>query len=133
MPIDDENDEDYIKTSYGRLHIRTAECIFLNGGKLTIGAKSRKSRFYWNTFLECSPLEAFRKAKIHCHKALQIGDFVRLRSFKESSELVDGTIIFISSSFTLLKVICKKHSTQRSVAVWLWDESQKLYIRCSYI
>ena len=131
--VDDEHDEeDYISTSYGKLHIRSAECLFLNGGRLTMGAKSRKSRFYYNSYLESSPLQTFRKSKTCCSKTLQIGNLVTLKSFKDPSRSIKGKIRFMSSAFTPLKNVCKKHSTQKSFAIWLWNESLKLYERCTY-
>lgn len=36
------------------MHVKTAESVYLNGGKISIGAKQRQSRFYNNEFVSSS-------------------------------------------------------------------------------
>ena len=72
-----------------------------------LGAKARKGRFYFNTFQECSPLEAFRKSEVCCSKALQKGQKVKLKRFADPSIVVTGTARFMSSAHKPLKsVLC---------------------------
>ena len=73
-----------------------------------LGAKARKGRFYFNTFQECSPLEAFRKSEVCCSKALQKGQKVKLKRFADPSIIVvTGTARFMSSAHKPLKsVLC---------------------------
>ena len=45
--VDDDDERIvFIKTPLENIHIKTAEAIYLNGGKTTFGAKARQSRFY---------------------------------------------------------------------------------------
>ena len=115
----------------GKLHIKTAEAIYLNGRKTTLTAKSRKSRFYGNhSFSEGSPLRAYNNHETCCDSAVRIGDYLRLPTFNDPSDLVNGPVRFISQSFAPMKSYCSNHDGA-SANVWLWSERDKLYVRCT--
>ena len=63
---DDDANPEFVSTSMGRLHLKTAEAIYLNGGKSTFTSKSRKSRFYKNCFSEKSDLKAYNTQSFCC-------------------------------------------------------------------
>lgn len=130
---DDEDDhQNSISTSYGNLHIKSAESIFLNGGRCTVGTKARKGRFYFNCFQESSPLEVFHKSEICCPKAITKGQRVKLKRFHDQSKFVKGTVQFMSSAHVPLKSLCEDHLSHTSVSVWVWSKTDDLYVRCSY-
>ncbi|KAL5267646.1 hypothetical protein ACHWQZ_G004630 [Mnemiopsis leidyi] len=56
---DDDFGPQYLTSAMGLMHVKTAEAIYFNGGKLTFGTKSRKSRFYSGYFSEKSSFVEF--------------------------------------------------------------------------
>lgn len=60
----------------GRMHVKTAEAIYFNGGKKTFGTKFWKSRFYSGYFSEKSSFVEFNDSKTCCDDVVQKGDTV---------------------------------------------------------
>ena len=141
--IEDLNNEDeelcneeatVINTPMGRMHIRTAESIFLNGGKMKIPAKSRKSRFYADIF-EGNYFVSYKESVKCCPSSFSRGDKVTLSTFKDSKIKVCGIVRYISVQHTPLKYACKKHKYNdklKHLNVWLYIKSSKEYVRCIY-
>ena len=79
----------------GKMPIRTAECIFLNGGKMSVPSKARKSRFYHDIF-EGNAFVAYKDRKKCCKKCITRGDTLRLPTFSDPDRQVYGKVRFIS-------------------------------------
>ena len=69
MMMSDDDRIGFIKTPLENIHIKTAEAIYLNGGKTTFRAKARQSRFYGNSFLGKSKLKNYFSKKC-CAEAM---------------------------------------------------------------
>ena len=84
-PPDSDPSEFEVNTSlFGKINIRAAETLLLNGGKTTFGAKERAGRFYknpytastseikdYNTSTPCLCTSALKKgdtATLQCHR-----------------------------------------------------------------
>ena len=70
----EENDSEgpcLFKTLMGTLHLKTAEAIYLNGGKTTFGAKARQRRFYDTYFLAQSQLKEYNSADECCPNVIK--------------------------------------------------------------
>ena len=144
----EEEDPSLIRTPMGKMPMRTAESIFLNGGKLTVPSKSRHSRFYKNIF-EGNDFVAYKDSKKCCNEYISRGDEVKLPTFSDSNKQVHGKVKFISRKFTPLKFACKIHTEKKDkdkkrdddnkdiskvkkFNVWVYDENRSMYVRCVY-
>ena len=74
----DSEDPCLVKTPMGKLHLNTAEAIYLNGGKTTFGAKARQRRFYCTSFLEQSQLKENNSAYECCPNVIENGKVLTL-------------------------------------------------------
>ena len=132
--MDDEDvDEDpcFVKTSMGSLHLKTAEAIYLNGGKTTFGVKAEAKRFYTNTFAESCPLQEYNSVLDNecCSKVIKKGLKVSLPKFADG-KVVTGTVCWLSRHFTPLKSVCREHSANKlPVNAWLLIKGK--YVRCA--
>ena len=130
---DDPEHASLISTPLGYLHLKTAEAIYLNGGKTTFGAKSRQSRFYTNCFSEHCTMKAYNSNKRCCRKGIiNIGDRVNLYTFQDkvkSNSKVRGQLRFISKNFDPMGFYCPEHHSL-PVNAWVWSNNQ--YIRCVF-
>ena len=127
----DESDTSVINTPMGKMHIKTAESIYLNGGKITLGARSRKSRFYGKTVFEGNPFNAFKDSKECCENCISLVT-LSLKTFKDSAVVITGSVRFISIQHHPLKIACPEHTGKNKFNIWLWVRQQKSYVRCVY-
>ena len=122
-----------ISTPLGDLHLKTAEAIYLNGGKTTFGAKFRQSRFYTNRSSEHSAIKAYNSNKRCCKKGIiNIGDCVNLYTLADkdkSNSKVCGQIGFISKHFDPIVFYCPEH---HSFPVNACVSRNCQYIRCVF-
>ena len=134
----------YLTTAMGHMHVKTAEAIYFNGGKMTFGAKSRKYRFYSGYFSEKSSLVEYNDSKKCCEDVVQKGDTVVATihgaDSKSGSEIngnstgsnvhkVKGEVRFISKNHNPMRYYCKNHH-QPPVNVWLWRDGKP--VRCVF-
>ena len=100
--IDDEESSDIVTAPMGKLHLKTAEAIYLNGGKLTFNTKSRKARFYVNCFSEKSDLKAYNSQKLCCSGSgiVKVSSTQKLCTFDDPTVQVKGEVRFMSKNFT---------------------------------
>ena len=64
----------------GTLHLKTAEAIYLNGGKTTFG---RQRRFYGTSFLEQSQLKEYNSTDECCPNVIKNGKVLTLATFAD--------------------------------------------------
>ena len=95
----EQEDTSFIRTPMGKMPIRTAECIFLNGGKMSVPSNARKSRFYHDIF-EGNVFVAYKDSKKCCKKCIARGDTLRLPIFSDPDRQVYGKVRFISVHHT---------------------------------
>ena len=69
---DDEAISDIVTTPMGKLHVKTAEAIYLNGEKSKFNTKSRKAIFFVNCFYEKSDLKSYNSQNISCFGPAQV-------------------------------------------------------------
>ena len=144
----DESHEDndfgpqYLTTSMGRMHVKTAEAIYFNGGKTTFGAKSRKSRFYSGFFSEKSSFVDYNDSKTCCEDVVQKGDTVLATIHVADSDIesdsdstgsnvqqIEGEVRFICKNHTPMRYFCKEHH-KPPVNVWVWRDGKP--VRCVF-
>ena len=119
----------YIPTKkFGRIHLKTAEALMLNGGRSRLKGKARVSRFVGAAFGIAADIEQYKTADCGCATATRIGDIKRLTS-NSSGQKVTGEVRFISYNFAPLRVFCSKHTSikGRPTAHLLIDDR---YVRC---
>ena len=119
----------YIPTKkFGRIHLKTAEALMLNGGRSRLKGKARVSRFVGDAFGIAADIEQYKAADCGCATATRIGDIKRLTS-NSSGQKVTGEVRFISYNFAPLRVFCSKHTSikGRPTAHLLIDDR---YVRC---
>lgn len=129
----DENDQMEISTEIGTLHLKTAEAIYFNGGRITFGAKARQSRFYHNSFFEKSPMDIYNNDKKCCNNPgiVNIGDFGKFSTFDQKTvKSAKGQLRFLSKNCTPMKFYCPDHHSAVKVNGWVWNEKKSRYIRC---
>ena len=119
----------YITTKkFGRIHLKTAEALMLNGGRSKLKGKARVSRFAGDAFGIAADIRQYKTADCGCATATRIGDMKRLTSVS-SGKKVTGEVRFISYNFAPLRVFCSKHTSikGRPTAHLLIDDR---YVRC---
>lgn len=132
--FDEKSDPNMISTKrYGKLHFRAAETLLLNGGRSSIGTKSRKARFTSDAYTGItSDIMAYRQLFCGCADALRIGMVTTLPRHDNSAKLEKGKISYISIGHAPLKFHCKVHSVMRStVRPVVWLSVSDCYIRCT--
>lgn len=135
----DENDT--VKTPLGTFNRRRAETFYINGGRSTIGAKSRASRFYYNIF-EKSKLDIFNKEHscpietCQSSRFLQKGDTITLKIFQRKNakrhKKITGTVQFISKNLNPVKSVCKEHGNSPNGGFTVWLLRNGEYHRCIF-
>jgi hypothetical protein len=118
----------YINTTMGRMHIKTAERMFLNGGGLHNVAQSRgtrnstkKYRFDKNSYTN------FLVSSECCKDAIKKGKKVRLPTYRDRKKHVKGMARFVSRNLTPTKFACRHHYPDATV--WIWSGGS--YVRCT--
>jgi len=114
--FDEKTGPNMISTKrYGKLHFRAAETSLLNGGRSSIGTKSRKARFTSDAYTGItSDIMTYRQPFCGCADALGIGMVTTLPRHDNSAKLEKGKIAYISIGHAPLKFHCKVHSVMRS-------------------
>ena len=109
---DEDANPEFVSTSMGRLHLKTAEAIYLNGGKSTFTSKSRKSRFYKNCYSEKSDLKAYNTQSFCCsgQGIVKVGSKQRLPRFSNQTIHVIGQVRYLAKNFNPFKYYCPEHS-----------------------
>ena len=121
-----------INTRLGKMHLKTAEAIYFNGGRMTFGAKSRHSRFYQSNFRECSAMDSYNSGEKCCDSGIvEIGHFGNFMTFDQKKiQSVKGRLCFLSKTFDPIKFFCPVHNVNTSVNAWVWVKKTNRYVRC---
>ena len=128
--LESEEEADFLETSMGSMSRKRAERVFLNGGGLKIGAKSRSSRFKNKlSRFDANSFKEYTAKKICCRDALLKGKHVRLARFKKPNLAVEGVVAFMSKKSVPFSVCCSTHDNGNA-NVWLWVAAEKIYVRC---
>ena len=135
------------------MHLRTAEAVFLNGGRQNFNNRSRYSRFYSNRF-SGDILNQYRKRQCKhrgctaSKKRGSHGTFLLAGNYRtvQRRQRITGVIIAISCSSdnntrgsdVPLKFICPVHGNMKNVNIWVKrtdniPHNGKLFVRCSHI
>ena len=133
VAFDEEDNSHVVETKkYGKLHFRTAETLLLNGGKSSIGTKSRKARFLGDVYTGItSDIMAFKQPFCGCSDALQIGTVCSLPKNSDPTNKVRGKISYLSYGHAPLRFYCKKHSVVGAKCKLVaWVSVRDRYVRC---
>ena len=84
--------------------------MLLNGGRSSIGTKSRKDRFTGDKFGIVSDIIHYQQPFCSCSDALRIGDQVTLPTFKNRDIVRSGEVRYISYNSGPLNFYCSNHS-----------------------
>ena len=102
VDFDDQDDSNTISTKlYGTLNFKTAENLLLNGGRSTISAKSRRSRFEGDAFGISSDIKLYLQPDCEYTGSthVKIGEIRTLSEVlphKKQQKKVTGKVRFIS-------------------------------------
>ena len=125
-----------VETSlYGKIDIRSAETLLLNGGRTTFGAKERAKRFYSNPYtVSTSEMRDYHiSLPCSCDSLLKKGDTVSLplHDKKDGVRRARGEVRFICTSNRVpLNHYCQEHFTKKgTINVWLFSGNK--YVRCT--
>ncbi len=95
--VDDCDVEETISTyKYGTLSFRSFETLTLNGGRSTLSAKSRLSRFKGDAFGVYSDARIYNQPECGCSTVLKAGNTVTLKVFESQHNSATGVVRFIS-------------------------------------
>ena len=137
VDFDDQDDSNTISTKlYGTLNFKTAENLLLNGGRSTISAKSRRSRFEGDAFGISSDIKLYLQPDCECTGSthVKIGDIITLSEvlpLKKQPKKVTGEVRYISYKNCPLTFFCPKHSLVAGIPnIWVYNKNE--YIRCSF-
>ena len=126
-----------VETSlYGKIDIRSAETLLLNGGRTTFGAKERAKRFYSNPYtVSTSEMRDYHiSLPCSCDSLLKKGDTVSLplHDKKDGVRRAWGEVRFICTSNRVpLNHYCQEHFTKMgTINEWLLS-GNKYYVRCT--
>eukprot|EP00116_Pleurobrachia_bachei_P001650 sb/3461912/ len=129
-----------VKTNMGKLHIKTAERIYLNERGFQSSAKGRSGRIKGkkHIFSDNSIINYHNKQACCPDLSLRVGQYGRFPKFVQKKKgekakvvapvKVTGEIVFISTSLSPLKVACTKH--HNDITLWVWSTAREMYFRC---
>ena len=104
---------------YGNLNFKTAENMLLNGGRSTISAKSKRSRFKGDAFGISYDIKLYLQPDCKC--TVKIGDIRTLSEVlphKKQPKKVTGEVRFISYKNYPLTSFCPKHSLVAGIRIF---------------
>ena len=124
-------------STFGRMNIRSAETLLLNGGRTTFGARERAGRFYSDPYsVSSSEMMEYHTVKpCTCESLIRKGDIVTLPQLDKDKDgklqFCKGNVRFICTSYRVpLNFYCPEHFSKRgTVNVWLFSSSR--YVRCT--
>ena len=133
-----ESESATVNTStFGRMNIRSAETLLLNGGRTNLGAKERAGRFYSDPYnVGSSETREYHSVKpCSCTSVIRKGDIVTLPQHDKDKDgklqFCKGNVRFICTSYSVpLNFYCPDHFSKRgTVNVWLFSSNR--YVRCT--
>ena len=131
--VNEEVDEEievsatHVATPLGNLHAKTAEAIYLNGGKTSVGNMKRVKRFHKLVFNMKSGFSGYDRNRTPCcSNAMRVGQTMdNMPPFKR------GIIKFISRNQHPLHFFCKTHSEGKA-DFWLLVARTSKYERFQF-
>ena len=130
--VEEDNDEGGIEdgttvsTPLGDLNPRTAEAIYLNGGKTVVGSQKRKKRFHKSVFNTDSGFSGYhRNRNPCCSKAVKVGQTIYQKGVGR------GIVKFISQNHNPLHFVCRTHSTG-TTNIWFLIPGIQKYCRSAF-